>query len=62
MDNLTATWISRKTKSKEHCIRKGLEMMMDSMLHVSVEQARITLRLAGKFPAEDKSKELGIRD
>lgn len=37
-------------------------MMMDSMLPVSVEQARITLRLADKFPTEDKSKELGIRD
>lgn len=31
MDNLTAVQFFSKTKSELHCIRKGLEMMMDGL-------------------------------
>lgn len=43
MDNLTAIQFLRKTKNKLHCIRKGLEMMMDGALQMSGEHNRITV-------------------
>lgn len=43
MDNLIAIQFLRKTKNKLHCIRKGLEMMMDGTLQMSGEHNRITV-------------------
>lgn len=43
MDNLTAVQFLSKTKSKLHCIRKGLEMMMDD-LQDRGDQPRAELR------------------
>lgn len=55
MDNLTAIQFSRKTKHKLHCIRKGLEMMMNETLQVFNTTES---QLPAEFPAEGKFEEL----
>lgn len=64
MDNLTAIRFSGETKSKLHCLRKGLAKMMDGTLPVTVEHIRITtyIRLVNSQLKVNLKSQLRMRE